>query len=386
MEPLAKPAIAAVRDGRIRFEPKRFVKQYTDWMENIRDWCISRQLWWGHRIPVWYCDECGELTVALDDPTECRHCKSESIHQDPDVLDTWFSSQLWTFSTLGWPEQTESLSYFHPTTVLVTGYDILYLWVARMIFSALYCVDDIPFETVFFTGIVRDFEGKKMSKSKGNVIDPLDVIDKYGADALRFSLAFATVPGNDTNISEERIEGSRNFANKLWNASRFVLLSLGDERPELDAGVELAPEDKWILSRLDHAIEEIDRDLAVFNFAEAMRVLHRFIWSEYCDWYIELAKLRLSEDGGAAPKAVLLHALDRILRLLHPVMPFVTEELWSKIRADAGSIMTAPWPEPGGSRTSSPRCDASRRITASPSHSAWPPRSFRTATTERPKK
>ncbi|MGH2748713.1 MAG: valine--tRNA ligase [Actinomycetota bacterium] len=345
MESLARPAIAAVREGRVRFEPERFAKQYTDWLESIRDWCISRQLWWGHRIPVWYCDDCGEAFASLDDPTECKHCKSGAIRQDPDVLDTWFSSQLWPFSTLGWPDQNEDLAYFYPTTVLVTAYEILYLWVARMVMSGLYFMDDIPFHRVLIHGIVRDFEGKKMSKSKGNVIDPLVIIERYGADALRFSLTFAAVPGNDTNVSEERIEGSRNFANKLWNASRFVLLSLGDERPELADGVELAPEDRWILSRLDHTIEEIDRDLAVFNFAEAMRVLHHFIWSEYCDWYIELAKLRLAGDG-TAPKAVLLHVLDRILRLLHPVMPFVTEELWSRIRPEAGSIMVATWPEP----------------------------------------
>lgn len=344
MEPLADPAIAAVRDGRIRFEPERFVKQYVDWMENIRDWCISRQLWWGHRIPVWYCDHCGQAFASLDDPTDCRFCRSEAIHQDPDVLDTWFSSQLWPFSTLGWPDQTESLGYFYPTRVMAPGYEILYLWVARMIMSGLYFMGDVPFRDVFIHGIVRDFEGKKMSKSLGNVIDPLDIIDRYGADALRFSIAFAATPGSDTNISEDRIEGSRNFGNKLWNASRFVLLSLEDDRPQLDDDADLRLEDRWILSRLDQTVTEIERNLELFNFAEAMRALHRFVWSEFADWYIEMAKLHLDGERGGVTKAVLLHVLDAVLRLLHPVMPFITEELWSRLRPDGGTIMYASWP------------------------------------------
>jgi valyl-tRNA synthetase len=350
MDTLARPAIEAVVDGRIRFEPERFVKQYVDWMENIRDWCISRQLWWGHRIPVWYCDSCGESFAALDDPTECRSCGSRDLRQDPDVLDTWFSSQLWPFSTLGWPDETEDLGYFYPTSVLCTGYDILFFWVARMIMSGLYAMEEVPFREVFFTGLVRDFEGKKMSKSAGNVIDPLDVIERYGADALRFALAFATVPGNDTNISEERIEQARNFANKLWNASRYVLLSLGDERPELPDGADLGVEDRWILSRLERTMQEVERSYQTYDFADISRALHRFIWGEYCDWYIEMSKLHLNGPRARTTKAVLLYVLDHILRVLHPVMPFVTEELWSHLRPGDGSIMRARWPEVDGRR------------------------------------
>jgi valyl-tRNA synthetase len=349
MDPLAKPAIEAVEDGRISIVPARFRKQYLDWMYNLRDWCISRQLWWGHRIPVWYCDDCGETFAAVHDPTECRSCSSSSLRQDPDVLDTWFSSQLWPFSTLGWPDETADLEYFYPTTVMVTAYEILYLWVARMIMSGLYAMGDVPFREVFIHGIVRDFEGKKMSKSLGNVIDPIDMIEAYGADALRFSLAFQSTPGNDMNASEERIQGARNFANKLWNASRFVLMAVDDDRPVLPDEHALAPEDKWILSRLDHAMEQIDEAVRHYNLAEAMKALHSFVWTEYCDWYIELAKLRLDDPDDVA-KGVLVHVLDRILRMLHPAMPFITEELWSRLRPDAGSIMTAPWPEPEGRR------------------------------------
>ncbi|MBA3429869.1 MAG: valine--tRNA ligase [Actinobacteria bacterium] len=350
MEPLAGPAIEAVRTGRIRMEPERFVKSYIAWMENIKDWCISRQLWWGHRIPVWYCEDCGGVFAALEDPLECDKCSSNGIRQDPDVLDTWFSSQLWPFSTFGWPQDSPDLRYFYPTTLMTPGYEILFLWVARMIASGLYFMGDVPFENVFVHGMVRDFQGKKMSKSLGNVVDPLDMVVQYGADALRFSLAFATVPGNDTNVSEERIEGARNFANKLWNASRFVFLSVADERPELPDVEGLRIEDRWILSRLDDAIEAIDRNFATYNVAEAMRALHRFVWSEYCDWYIELSKLRLATDEPSTAQAVLIYVLDRILRLLHPVMPFVTEELWSRLRPDAGSIMHSTWPEPEGRR------------------------------------
>ena len=349
MAPLIGPAIEAVRDGRIRIEPPRFIKSYTDWMENIRDWCISRQIWWGHRIPVWYCDECGERFAALEDPTECRKCSSAALRQDPDVLDTWFSSQLWPFSTLGWPDETPDLAFFYPTTMMATGYEILYLWVARMITSGLYFLGEVPFREVLIHGIVRDFEGKKMSKSVGNVIDPLDMIERYGADALRFSLAFAAVPGNDTNASEDRIEGARNFANKLWNASRFVLLSIGERRPGLP-DADLAMEDRWILSRLDHTIDEMESALADFNWSEATKTLHRFVWSEFCDWYIELSKLRLGGPGADVAAGVLIHVLDTVLRLLHPVMPFVTEELWSRLRPDAGSIMRAQWPVSRGGR------------------------------------
>jgi valyl-tRNA synthetase len=347
MQPLVGPALDAVRDGRIRMEPPRFRKAYEEWMLGIRDWCISRQLWWGHRIPIWYCDDCGETFAALDDPIECHRCGKGSLRQDPDVLDTWFSSQLWPFSTLGWPDETPDLDYFYPTTLMCPGYEILYLWVARMITSGMYFLGEVPFREVFVHGIVRDFEGKKMSKSLGNVIDPLGMIEAYGADALRFSLAFAAVPGADTNASEDRVEGARNFANKLWNAARFVLLSVGDERPELDGGA-LGPADRWILSRLDATIHEVERQLDVYNWSEALRALHRFAWSEYCDWYIELAKLQLDGDAANPTKAVLVHCLDRTLRLLHPVMPFITEELWARLRPGAGSIMVAPWPEVEG--------------------------------------
>ena len=341
MEPLAKPAMQAVTDGRIRFEPPRFEKAYMDWLANIRDWCISRQIWWGHRIPVWYCDDCDAVFASMEDVESCKECGSHNVRQDTDVLDTWFSSQLWPFSTLGWPDRTPDLDFFYPTSVMVTGYEILYLWVARMIMSGLYFMDDVPFRDVFIHGIVRDGHGKKMSKSLGNVIDPLDMIDRYGADALRFSLAFASIPGNDMRVSEDRIQESRNFANKLWNAARFVLSSLGNERPELDSNTQLSVADWWILGRLDRALQETDRHLQIYNFGEAMRVLHRFIWSEFCDWYIELSKLRSAE---AAP--VLVHVLDGILRVLHPVMPFITEELWARLRPEGGSIMSAVWPEP----------------------------------------
>ncbi|HYO60757.1 MAG TPA: valine--tRNA ligase, partial [Actinomycetota bacterium] len=348
MRPLAEPAIEAAKDGRVRFHPPRFAKAYLHWMENLRDWCISRQLWWGHRIPVWYCDDCNRTIAALEDPTECE-CGSSSLRQDPDVLDTWFSSQLWPFSTLGSPDETPDLASFYPTTTMVTAYEIIYLWVARMIMSGMYFMGEVPFSDVFIHGIVRDGEGKKMSKSLGNVVDPLEMIHRYGADALRFSIAFITVPGNDSNSSEERIEGARNFANKLWNASRFVLMSLGDERPELD-GSDLLVEDRWILSRLDDTIETASRELDVFNFSEALHALHSFVWSELCDWYVELAKPRLRDGGAGAAGGVLVHCLDRVLRLLHPVMPFITEELWSKLRPGAGSVMTASWPEPEGRR------------------------------------
>lgn len=346
MRPLVGPAMEAVENGAIRMEPKRFVKSYMEWMGNIRDWCISRQIWWGHRIPVWYCDECGETFASLEEPQMCRKCESSRLQQDPDVLDTWFSSQLWPFSTLGWPDDTEDLAYFYPTTLMAPGYEILYLWVARMITSGLYLLGDVPFREVMIHGIVRDFEGKKMSKSLGNVIDPLDMIEIYGADALRFSLAFGAVPGNDSNASEDRIEGARNFANKLWNATRFVLMSIEDARPDLPASEQLATEDRWILSRLDHTISEVEKQLDAYNWAEALKALHRFTWSEFCDWYIEMAKLRLGSPDHDVVAGVLVHVLDRVLRLLHPVMPFITEELWSRLRPQAGTIMRSNWPQP----------------------------------------
>jgi valyl-tRNA synthetase len=345
MEPLARPAMEAVTEGRIRFEPKRFEKAYMDWLGGIRDWCISRQIWWGHRIPVWYCADCEAVFASLEDADACAKCGSNAVSQDDDVLDTWFSSQLWPFSTLGWPDETADLAKFYPTSVMVTGYEILYLWVARMVMSGLYFMKDVPFREVFIHGIVRDRAGKKMSKSLGNVIDPLEMIERYGADALRFSLAFSSVPGNDMRASEERVLDGRNFANKLWNATRFVLSSLGDERPELPEAASLSIDDRWILSRLNHTLTEVERQLEVYNFAEAMRHLYRFVWSEFCDWYIELSKLRPEE---AAP--VLVHVLDHTLRVLHPVMPFVTEELWSKLHPEAGPLVTAAWPQPSGGR------------------------------------
>ena len=350
MKPLAGPAIEVVRNERVDLAPKRFEKAYLDWMENLRDWCISRQLWWGHRIPVWYCDGCGEVFASLEDPDSCRRCQSSTIRQDQDVLDTWFSSQLWPFSTLGWPDETDDLEYFYPTSVLVTAYDILYLWVARMIFSGMYCMNDVPFSKALMTGLVRDFEGKKMSKSAGNVMDPLDLIERYGADALRYSLVSSAIPGNDTNSSEERIEGARYFANKLWNAARFVLLSVEDERPDLSDTPSLSLADRWILSRLDATLEAVAAGYEDFSFAEVVRVLYRFIWSEYCDWYIELAKLELDGPNDGPTKAVLVHVLDRILRLLHPITPFITEELWSKLRPGSPRIIRSEWPEPGAHR------------------------------------
>ena len=345
MKPLAEPAIAAVRDGRMRILPERFAKTYFDWMENIRDWCISRQIWWGHRIPVWYCDGCDATFAALEDPTECPECGSGSLRQDEDVLDTWFSSQLFPFSTLGWPDETPELDYFYPTTLMVTGYEILYLWVARMIFSGLYFMDDVPFKDVLIHGIVRDAHGKKMSKSLGNVVNPLDLIDRFGADSLRFALASLATSGNDVNFSDDRIEGSRNFANKLWNATRFVLKMVGDARPELSEQADLSPADRWILSRLDTTLARYEQELSAYNLAQAMRVLQQFIWTEYCDWYIELAKLEMEGERKDQTSAVLLEVLDAILRALHPVMPFVTEELWHVLRPESRSVMFEAWPQ-----------------------------------------
>ena len=350
MQPLAGPAMDAVKDGSIKIVPERFSKQYLDWMENVRDWCISRQIWWGHRIPVWYCDNEPCLCRARGSRPRVRSVVPPRSTQDPDVLDTWFSSQLWPFSTLGWPDDSPDVKKFYPTSLMVTGYEILYLWVARMIFSGLYFMKDIPFQDVLIHGIVRDKAGKKMSKSLGNVVDPLDLIERFGADALRFSLASSATSGNDVNFSEDRIEGARNFANKLWNAARFTIISLGDERPDVQDASELEVADRWILSRLNATTREYDRHLQSYNLAEAMRTLHQFIWTEYCDWYIELAKMRLSTEDAGAVKGVLAHVLDVTFRLLHPVMPFITEELWQKLRPDAGSIMTASWPEPDGER------------------------------------
>jgi len=356
MQPLAEPATAAVKDGRIRILPRRFGRVYLHWMENIRDWCISRQLWWGHRIPVWYCDDCHELTLPseanpLADPDRCQHCGSAKIWQDPDVLDTWFSSALWPHSTLGWPDDTEDLRYFYPTSVLETAYDILFFWVARMIMMGLYNTGDVPFRTVYLHGLIRDHDGRKMTKSLGNVIDPIDVLERYGTDALRFALATGGAPGNDMRISDERLEGGRNFANKLWNAARFVISSLGDTvvgRPQLAQREAMPLEDRWIMSRLQRTAGEVEKLLADFQVGEAGRRLHDFFWGEFCDWYIEMAKVRL-KAGDQSPLPVLAHVLDASLRLLHPFMPFVTEEVWQHLKRhlpspEAEALIVAPWP------------------------------------------
>ena len=347
MEPLAKPAIDCVREGRTRFVPERFSKQYFNWMENTRDWCISRQLWWGHRIPVWYCD-CGEIICTREDPTVCPKCGSTHLVQDEDVLDTWFSSALWPFSTLGWPENTEDLKYFYPTSTLVTGYDIITFWVSRMIFSGLENMDgQAPFDTVVIHGLVRDHLGRKMSKSLGNGVDPLEVIDQYGADALRFSLVTGISPGNDTRFSTEKVEMARNFANKVWNASRFVLMNL-DGIESLD-GKELLPPDQWILTRYMDAVEQISDNFENAEYGLAAQKIYDFIWSEFCDWYIELAKSGLMGDDmarKATVRAVLQYVLSGLLKLLHPFMPFLTEEVFKFLPGnEEASCMLSEWPK-----------------------------------------
>lgn len=362
MQPLAKPAIEVVKDGRVRFVPERFARNYLHWMENIRDWCISRQLWWGHRIPVWTCDDCGEMFASVEDATHCQNCGSESIEQDPDVLDTWFSSALWPFSTLGWPEDTEDLRTFYPTQVLVTGFDIIYFWVARMIFMGLSFMEQEPFSDVLIHGLVRDPLGRKMSKSLGNGVDPLEVIEDYGADALRFTLVSGIAPGNDTRYHPEKVEASRNFCNKIWNASRFALMNLGDFQPgekALDER-ELTVHDRWILSRLDWTAGEVNRHLERFDLGEGARALYDFVWSELCDWYIELIKPRLygheGEESRRTAQHVLWHVLESTLRLLHPYMPFLTEDIWQRmykaVRVEPAvpSVMVAHWPTPAGRR------------------------------------
>ena len=355
IRPLAEPALEAVRDGRIRIVPERFTRVYENWMENIRDWCISRQLWWGHRIPVWYCGACGHMTVAVDEPDACEACGSNAISQDEDVLDTWFSSGLWTHSTLGWPESNADLDYFYPTSVLETGYDILFFWVARMIMMGLWNLNDVPFRTVYLSGLVRDEHGQKMSKTRGNVRDPLDAIDQYGTDALRFALTTGTAPGSDTRFSDDRLEAARNFANKLWNVGRFVIgQTEGYEGME---GWYATPprehrHDRWMLSKAQQTAVRVNDLIAEFQIGEAERLLHEFIWSDFADWYIELAKVRL-RNGDDQPRRVLAHVLERSLRLLHPFMPFVTEEIWQRLTAVLPgegnlpeSIMIAPYPDP----------------------------------------
>jgi len=345
MKPLAEPAIAAVKEGKTKFVPDRFSKIYYNWMENIRDWCISRQLWWGHRIPAWYCEECGEMTVSREDPACCPKCGGK-LHQDEDVLDTWFSSALWPFSTLGWPEETEDLKYFYPTSMLVTGYDIIFFWVARMIFSGIEHMGETPFETVLIHGLVRDEQGRKMSKSLGNGVDPLEVVEEYGADALRFSLVMGVSPGNDTRYSTEKVEAARNFANKVWNASRFVLMNV-NERKEFEVS-KLETADKWILSRLQEAIRDVSDHMEDGDFGLAATKIYDFAWSEFCDWYIELSKSRLlGEDGESKEtvKAVLLFVLENLLKLLHPFMPFLTEQVYKYLPETEGFLMLQKWPE-----------------------------------------
>jgi valyl-tRNA synthetase len=361
MEPLAKPALEVVRKGEIKIVPERFTKIYYNWLENIRDWCISRQLWWGHRIPAWHCADCGEITVARQDPDKCAHCGSSEIRQDPDVLDTWFSSGLWPFSTLGWPEETDDLAKYYPTSLMETGYDILFFWVARMIMMGLEFTGKAPFHTVYLHGLVRDGDGRKMSKSLGNVIDPLQVMDEFGTDALRFTLLTGSTPGNDMNLSLQRVEANRNFANKLWNAARLVLMAV-DRAPEAPGQApELTPADRWITARQARLEREVDRLLGSYQFGEAGRQVYEFFWSEFADWYLEVGKLQLDLGGERAwlTAKIMVEVLDTCLRLLHPFTPFVTESLWGHLKAarqaqakgfgpQAGwedALIVAGWPE-----------------------------------------
>ena len=345
MKPLAGPAIDAVRNGSTKFVPDRFDKVYYHWMENIRDWCISRQLWWGHRIPAWYCGDCGETVVAREEPAACPRCGSHHLHQDEDTLDTWFSSALWPFSTLGWPDKTPELDYFYPTDTLVTGYDIIFFWVARMIFSGVEHMDAAPFSTVLIHGLVRDAQGRKMSKSLGNGIDPLEVIDQYGADALRFMLATGNSPGNDMRFMEEKVAASRNFANKLWNAARFILMNIEGQEVPLTLPDTLTLEDKWILSKLNTLAKDITDNLEKFELGMAVQKLYDFIWDNFCDWYIELCKSRLQGEGAADARRVLVYVMTRQLQLLHPFMPFVTEEIWQTLPHEGKALMGTAWPE-----------------------------------------
>ena len=346
MAPLAKKAIEVVKDGRIKFVPERFTKTYLNWMENVHDWCISRQLWWGHQIPAWYCADCGHVTVSRKDAVECECCRSRNIKRDEDVLDTWFSSALWPFSTMGWPEKTEELGYWYPTSVMVTGYDIIFFWVARMIFSAMEQMDKEPFGTVFIHGLVRDSQGRKMSKSLGNGIDPLEMVEKYGADALRFNLITGNSPGNDMRFYVEKCEAMRNFCNKIWNASRFVMMNLTIDKNELPEKLEI--EDKWILSKLNDVVKEVCENMDAFELGVAAGKIYDFIWDSYCDWYIELTKPRLSgenEESKLAAQKVLLYVLTEILKLLHPFMPFITEEIWQALPHGGEALMIERYPE-----------------------------------------
>ena len=348
MEELARPAIEAANEKDLEFIPERFAKTYLRWLENIRDWCISRQLWWGHRIPAYYCDDCGEIIVTKEKVENCKKCHSSSVKQDEDVLDTWFSSALWPFSTLGWPEETEDLKYFYPTNVLVTAYDIIFFWVVRMVFSALELMGEVPFEHVFIHGLLRDSQGRKMSKSLGNGVDPLEIINEYGADALRFMLTTGNSPGNDIRFYMEKVESSRNFANKLWNASRFVLMNINEEELAGEFKIELTLSDEWILSRLNTVIDQVTVNLEKFELGIAAQKLYDFIWSEYCDWYIELVKPRLyGQDFNSKRTAqtVLLEVLESLLKLLHPFMPYITEEIWGHLPNSKGCIIVSQWPK-----------------------------------------
>ena len=344
MEPLAGPAIEAVEKGEITFVPERFTKNYLNWMRATRDWCISRQLWWGHRIPAWYCDDCGETVVAKDAPAVCPKCGSVHLTQDPDTLDTWFSSALWPFSTLGWPNSTEELDYFYPTDTLVTGYDIIGFWVSRMIFSGLHYTGKSPFKTVLIHGLVRDSQGRKMSKSLGNGVDPLEEIDKYGADALRFMLATGNSPGNDMRYMTDKVEASRNFANKLWNAARFLLMNFADRDVALTLPEDLKLEDKWILSRFNDLVAAVTDNLEKFELGIAVNKLYDFIWDNFCDWYIELCKSRLQGEDADNACRVLLYVMTGMLGLLHPFMPFITEEIWQTLPHEGDSLMISQWP------------------------------------------
>ena len=350
MDEMAKPAIAALKEGRLKFVPENYGKTYLHWLEGIRDWCISRQLWWGHRIPAYYCEECGEMVVSRDMPEKCPKCGCSHLKQDEDTLDTWFSSALWPFSTLGWPNKTEELDYFYPTDVLVTGYDIIFFWVIRMVFSALEQTGTEPFHTVLIHGLVRDSQGRKMSKSLGNGIDPLEVIDKYGADALRLTLITGNAPGNDMRFYWERVESSRNFANKVWNASRFIMMNLGDEQPTKPEAADLLPVDRWILSKVNTLAKDVTENMDKYELGIAVQKVYDFIWEEFCDWYIEIAKVRLykkEEDPKAANAAlwVLKTVLANALKMLHPYMPFITEEIFCTLCPEEETIMLAPWPE-----------------------------------------
>jgi len=348
MKDLAKPALDAYRDGSLNFVPDRFGKVYANWLENIRDWCISRQLWWGHRLPVYYCKDCDNIMVQSEKPNKCK-CGSENIFQDPDTLDTWFSSALWPFSTLGWPEETDMLKYFYPTDVLITGYDIIFFWVVRMVFSGIEATGQIPFKDVFMNGLVRDAEGRKMSKSLGNGIDPLDIIDQYGADALRFSLITGNTPGNDMRFYNERVESCRNFANKLWNASRFVLMNIPEDFKAKELNdMELKEEDFWILSELNKVIDQMNHNLDKYEIGLAAKSINDFIWDNYCDWYIEMLKTRLNGDDNVQKEVaqnVLIYVLKQMLKLLHPFMPFITEEIWRHLPENNSTLMLEDWPK-----------------------------------------